>query len=116
MKYIGIDNKTGECWEEDFEDPNITIDQARAKIREWNVCQQNHKNEVRYELLMNDQYKAKALEIITRLRNSCHEGLTELWDCSTHEGREGFSPMIDDCEELAELLGIALSPLNKESI
>lgn len=63
---------------------------------------------------MNDQKKAQALEIITRLRNSCHEGLTELWDCSTHEGRESFEPMIDDCEKLAELLGIQLDPIDEE--
>lgn len=65
---------------------------------------------------MNDQDKAKVLAIITRLRNSCHEGLTGLWDCSTNEGREGFEPMIDDCEELAELLGIQLNPFYEEDI
>lgn len=62
MKYIVIDNKTGEYWEEDFEDPNITVDQARAKIREWNVCQQNHKNEVTYKL--SDDVKRRLMDEI----------------------------------------------------
>lgn len=62
MKYIGIDNKTGEYWEEEFENPNITIDQARAKIKDWNVCQENHKNEVTYKL--SDDVKRRLIDEI----------------------------------------------------
>lgn len=43
------------------------------------------------------------------LRNSCMEGFDGTWDCSTDEGREGFEPMAEDCEEIAKLLGITLS-------
>ena len=50
MKYVVIENKTGKHWEEDFEDPNITVDQARSKLKEWNVCQENHKNEFNHKL------------------------------------------------------------------
>ena len=47
-------------------------------------------------------------EKLTRLRNSCQEGLDGTWNCSTDEGRDSFEPMIDDCEEIAKMLGIEL--------
>jgi hypothetical protein len=47
-------------------------------------------------------------KLLVGLRNSCLEGLDGTWDCSTDEGREGFEPMADDCEEIAKLLNIKL--------
>ena len=41
--------------------------------------------------------------------NSCVEGLTGDWDCSTEEGREGFQAMMDDLEVLAERFNIDMS-------
>jgi len=58
--------------------------------------------------------KEKMKDILTRLRNSCLEGLAQVWDCSTDEGRESFEPMADDCEELANLLGIELEPFESD--
>jgi len=58
--------------------------------------------------------KEKMKDILTRLRNSCLEGMTQVWDCSTDEGRESFAPMADDCEELAKLLGIELEPFESD--
>ena len=48
--------------------------------------------------------------ILTTLRDSCREGEDGTWDCSTDEGKEGFLYMSDDCEKIAELLGIELKP------
>lgn len=62
MKYIGIENSTGKYWEEEFENLNITIDQAHAKIKDWNVCQENHKNEVTYKLY--DDVKRRLIDEI----------------------------------------------------
>lgn len=61
---------------------------------------------------MTTEEKEKAKEILTRLRNSCLEGLTQLWDCSTDEGRESFGPMANECEDLAKMLDIELEPFN----
>lgn len=54
-------------------------------------------------------------EKLTRLRNSCQQGLDGTWDCSTDEGREGFEPMIDSCEEIAEMLGIELPEYDNDN-
>jgi hypothetical protein len=36
------------------------------------------------------------------LRNSCSEGLSGEWDCSTEEGRKSFEPMIEMLERVAK--------------
>jgi len=54
--------------------------------------------------------KEKIKKILTRLRDSCLDGLLQIWDCSNDEGRESFEPMANDCEELAKILGIELEP------
>lgn len=60
--------------------------------------------------------KEKMKDILTRLRNSCLEGLQQIWDCSTDEGRESFGPMADECEELAKLLGVELEPFDEDEL
>ena len=47
-------------------------------------------------------------KILINLRNSCLEGLSGTWDCSSDEGRESFQPMAESCEEIAKLLNIFL--------
>jgi hypothetical protein len=59
--------------------------------------------------MLTSEEKERIKDILTRLRNSCHEGLNEIWDCSTPEG-QALEPMVDACEEIAELLGIELQP------
>lgn len=59
---------------------------------------------------MDDVTKEKIIELLTNLRNSCREGEDGTWDCSTAEGKESFLYMSDDCEKIAELLGIELIP------
>ncbi len=44
--------------------------------------------------------RAKMLDELRTLRESCMEGLNGDWDCSTAEGREGFLPMIDGIDRL----------------
>lgn len=43
---------------------------------------------------------------ILTLINSCVEGYTGEWDCTTSEGRDGFLAMKDSLEELAAFLEI----------
>lgn len=45
------------------------------------------------------------------LYNSCVEGFTGEWDCSTSEGKEAFQPMADGIQEIANRLGIELEDL-----
>lgn len=59
---------------------------------------------------MDDSTKLKIVKLLTTLRNSCREGEDGTWDCSTAEGKEGFIYMSDECEKIAELLGIELEP------
>ena len=47
-------------------------------------------------------------KLLTLLRNSCLEGLEGTWNCSDDEGRQGFEPMADNCEEIAKLRNIRL--------
>jgi hypothetical protein len=44
--------------------------------------------------------KARMMEELRTLRESCMEGLTGEWDCSTAEGREAFMPMIEGIDRL----------------
>ena len=62
---------------------------------------------------MDAKTKEKVKDLLTLLRNSCREGEDGSWDCSTDEGKEGFVVMGDDCEEIANLLGIELKPYEK---
>jgi hypothetical protein len=63
---------------------------------------------------MDTAKKEKIKELLQLVRDSCLEGEDGTWDCSTEEGREGFIYMSDDCEKIAELLGIELEPYQKE--
>ena len=47
-------------------------------------------------------------DLIT-LMNSCAEGYTGEWDCSTQEGREGFQAMYDHLSKIATRLKINVS-------
>jgi hypothetical protein len=40
--------------------------------------------------------------------NSCMEGLSGDWDCSTDEGREGFRDMIELLDRIADRFNISL--------
>jgi len=42
------------------------------------------------------------------LHDSCVEGSTGDWDCSTDEGRKGFDDMIRITERLAKHIGVKL--------
>jgi hypothetical protein len=64
---------------------------------------------------MDTAKKEKIKELLQLVRDSCLEGEDGTWDCSTEEGREGFIYMSDDCEKIAELLGIELEPYQKEN-
>jgi hypothetical protein len=44
--------------------------------------------------------KAECLELIETLKKSCDEGQDGDWDCSTDEGRDGFSDMRDLLEQV----------------
>lgn len=50
----------------------------------------------------------KELEL---LYNSCVEGFTGEWDCSTLEGKGSFQPMADGIQIIADRLGIKLENL-----
>jgi hypothetical protein len=51
----------------------------------------------------------------TAVYNSCVEGLTGEWDCSTDEGRKGFQDMMDGLEKVAERFNIDTSTLKEVS-
>lgn len=55
-----------------------------------------------YYLSRVEQYKENNFRepIIDRLINSCEEGLSGEWDCSTKEGRESFRDMIEELKTL----------------
>lgn len=57
---------------------------------------------------MNKKVLQQIKKNLESLRNSCHEGLDGVWDCTTDEGREGFSAMVYSCHKIAELLKIEL--------
>lgn len=40
------------------------------------------------------------------LRDSCSEGLSGEWDCSTEEGRQGFDAMLELLDRLNKHYGI----------
>jgi hypothetical protein len=46
--------------------------------------------------------------------DSCVEGLSGEWDCSTEEGREGFRAMMDNLESLAKRFHIDTSSIKEE--
>lgn len=69
---------------------------------------------------MNAEYKEeikREKEEIKRelelLYNSCVEGFTGEWDCSTQEGKESFQPMTDGIQIIADRLGIELENLKE---
>ena len=64
---------------------------------------------------MDAKTKQKIKELLQSVRNSCLEGEDGSWDCSTDEGKEGFIPMAEDCEEIAKLLDIELEPYENEN-
>ena len=43
------------------------------------------------------------------LMNSCAEGYTGEWDCSTDEGKDGFEAMHEGLQKLAEHFNIDVS-------
>lgn len=64
---------------------------------------------------MDTATKQKVKVLLQMLRDSCLQGEDGSWDCSTDEGREGFVPMAEDCEEIAKLLDIELEPYENEN-
>lgn len=56
---------------------------------------------------MSDMDKVKTALI--RVMDSCHEGRTGEWDCSTEEGYDKFTHMIINLEVMAEELDIDIS-------
>lgn len=46
--------------------------------------------------------------LLKNLINSCGEGHSGEWNCSTDEGKEAFQPMQDDLLRIAELIDIDL--------
>ena len=46
---------------------------------------------------------------LVTLMNSCAEGYTGEWECSTQEGREGFVAMYDHLSKIAARLNIDVS-------
>ena len=53
---------------------------------------------------MNKTQEQEARTILSVLIKSCIEGFTGKWDAGSVEGRDGFSPMIDDLRKLRALV------------
>ncbi len=53
--------------------------------------------------------KVEVKKIFIALLNSCQEGHSGNWDCSTDEGKEGFEDMRDNLTELADHFGVDVS-------
>jgi len=51
---------------------------------------------------------ASIKEELQTLYNSCIEGQTGVWDCSTDEGREGFIAMAEGVEKIAKTLKLKI--------
>jgi hypothetical protein len=45
--------------------------------------------------------------------NSCVEGRTGEWDCSTEEGKEGFTAMYEGLQKVAERYNLSLKGVKK---
>jgi hypothetical protein len=59
--------------------------------------------------LKNKKYTDKdAHDDLVALRDSCSEGLSGEWDCSTEEGRQGFKDMGTLVDRVAKHFGIKL--------
>lgn len=49
---------------------------------------------------LRSERQTQALDDLQSVINSCHEGQSGEWDCSTDEGKEGFSDMADLLERV----------------
>lgn len=53
---------------------------------------------------MKGKDKKEAISLLKTVIQSCEEGQSGEWDCSTDEGKEGFGAMIDQLEETIKLI------------
>jgi len=67
-----------------------------------------------YSLVITEDSLFEIQQALQRLYDSSFDGLTQKWDCSTDEGREGFEFMADDCSEIAHFLGLALEEYKQD--